>query len=343
MKSHRPITRLFTFAFLAVFLTACRIDTTVPVGGKVVNESGQDYCLQGESCTTEVSDTSYEEVFTAVPDNGYAFSHWREQEGGFCGGRITPCELSTVAFEGNTGLMAVLESDRIFYLDPVFETIKHSMSCGESTDELSVASNSQGFIQSENCQIVQGDINQLFSDIALMNSLQTISIDAPPAYTTTLRPGDLILGWHVTEELEAFLFPRRETGSQRITPMIYLDTDNNPETGELLHGVVGADLRVGMMTCQSTDFFLEVTGFVYEWNDDRDSWFMLDPEDGFTSGELYTGNNVLMTVVTNSVALGIERDTTMLAVIELEEMSADCFSPADKPSKGSSYVMSIGG
>jgi hypothetical protein len=113
-------TFIFSLLLLLVSLTGCRIKIDVPVGGSVVTDSGNHSCAAGSACTLEVSDTLFHEVFRAQPDEDHLFSGWKKKPRGFCGGRLTDCELLTTFFAGSDALMAILESDEDYYLEPTF-------------------------------------------------------------------------------------------------------------------------------------------------------------------------------------------------------------------------------
>ncbi|MBN7797557.1 hypothetical protein [Parahaliea mediterranea] len=103
-------------------LSACKVRVTVPEGGSVISASGAHDCAAGKHCVIDVYDTTFDETFTAKPAQGYRFTGWRKRHGGFCGGNTTPCRLATTGFEDNSDLMQILESDQVFYLEPVFES-----------------------------------------------------------------------------------------------------------------------------------------------------------------------------------------------------------------------------
>ena len=102
-------------------LPGCKIEITVPEGGTVDTASGAFTCVAGDTCVIDVGDTSFEETFTAKPDESYFFSQWRRKPRAFCGGNSAPCRLSTSGYEGYDALLSLLESDERFFLEPIFE------------------------------------------------------------------------------------------------------------------------------------------------------------------------------------------------------------------------------
>jgi len=118
----KKIIALFIFGLALTFLSlaGCKIRITVPEGGNVTTESGSHDCRSGQVCTIDVYDVFFDETFIGVPNSGNKFLAWKKRQGGLCGGKAKPCRLSTTGFPGNEGLMKILESDRTFYLEPIF-------------------------------------------------------------------------------------------------------------------------------------------------------------------------------------------------------------------------------
>lgn len=108
-------------AFLLAMLSGCKIILTTSDDGYVTSTSGLYDCGSGQTCEIDVSDLSFDETFTAVPNEGFTFSGWKRRQRGFCGGSSEPCRLFTEPFEGNDVLMGFLSNpNEIFYLEPVF-------------------------------------------------------------------------------------------------------------------------------------------------------------------------------------------------------------------------------
>jgi N-acetylneuraminic acid mutarotase len=111
--------RVLCILLLAVLVYGCKLEITVPQHGQVETESGAYACTASDTCVIEVVDAFFDEVFIAKPAPGFSFTAWRTKPKGFCGGKHTPCALSTTLFPG-TPLMQFLESDSTFFLEPVF-------------------------------------------------------------------------------------------------------------------------------------------------------------------------------------------------------------------------------
>ena len=116
------------YRFLIILLalgvmTGCKVKITVLEGGRVVTQSGAYSCATGKVCVIPVTDTFFHETFVGKPAAGYRFVKWKKRQGGFCGGYAKPCPLSTRLFGPFEALMAILESNTVFHLQPVFEKI----------------------------------------------------------------------------------------------------------------------------------------------------------------------------------------------------------------------------
>lgn len=110
----------FVLSAMALALTACKIQIEVPQGGSVVTESGDYQCSAGSICIVEVTDLLFDESFRVETEDGYAFAGWAVRQGGLCGGSMEPCVLSTSGFASYPALLALLNSDDAFFLEPIF-------------------------------------------------------------------------------------------------------------------------------------------------------------------------------------------------------------------------------
>ena len=112
--------RILSALFIACWVAGCKLIITVPPGGHVESQSGTWICRTDEPCTIDVSDSSFKETFVGVPDEGFRFVGWRNDQFYFCGQRDTPCTLSTEGFDSNPKLVEFLEGDQEFFLQPIF-------------------------------------------------------------------------------------------------------------------------------------------------------------------------------------------------------------------------------
>ena len=118
------LTRAVVFSVFSLALAGCRIEISVPQHGQVESESGAYRCDAGETCRIDVVDTFFDETFQARPMQGYTFAAWRTKPSSLCGGSTEPCRLATTGFPGSP-LMDILESDDVFFLEPVFGQSNH--------------------------------------------------------------------------------------------------------------------------------------------------------------------------------------------------------------------------
>ncbi|MEM1111025.1 MAG: imelysin family protein [Pseudomonadota bacterium] len=113
---------LTTAAIITAMVTVsgCKLIIRVPEGGSVTSTSGSFDCSADDTCRFDVTDSMFDETFTAVPDEGFVFDGWRKRNKRLCGGSDAPCALSSDGFEDNEGFQALLASDERFFLEPVF-------------------------------------------------------------------------------------------------------------------------------------------------------------------------------------------------------------------------------
>lgn len=112
--------RIPALLFLLVVLSGCRLAVIAVQGGEVQSiRSGT--CLAGTVCVNEVTDTSYSESFTAVPDTGWNFVKWNPGENFLCEDSTNPvCAVSNTLVAGNPLAEAIVASDQTYFLMPVF-------------------------------------------------------------------------------------------------------------------------------------------------------------------------------------------------------------------------------
>ncbi len=106
---------------LSLFLvSACKLKIVPQEGGNVTSNSGTYTCEPGSPCTIDITDTFFNETFTANAAPGYEFHAWRTQKRALCAGTANSCSLSTALFADYPALMDLLASDEVFFLNPVF-------------------------------------------------------------------------------------------------------------------------------------------------------------------------------------------------------------------------------
>jgi hypothetical protein len=114
------LVRTIVLVLMAVFIVSCKIKIVVPEGGSVDSASGAYNCSSGKICKIDVADIFFSEIFTALPAEGYVFHEWKKRSNALCSRTSAPCNLSTAGFDEFPALMAVLESNAVFQLQPIF-------------------------------------------------------------------------------------------------------------------------------------------------------------------------------------------------------------------------------
>ncbi|CAA0118197.1 Uncharacterised protein [Halioglobus japonicus] len=113
--------RILLVIGIVSLLAGCKLATIVTTGGDVFSLSDIHNCYGGKVCEIEVTDTTFSESFTAIPRAGYAFSHWAKGDFFLCANSTEPtCTVSNVNMAGNTPAEAVIASDKMYYIMPVF-------------------------------------------------------------------------------------------------------------------------------------------------------------------------------------------------------------------------------
>ena len=75
---------LATVAVTMLIAAGCKVQITVPEGGKVVSQSGAFECQSGEVCTIDIYDLFFDEEFAALPAPGFTFIKWKRVQRGLC-------------------------------------------------------------------------------------------------------------------------------------------------------------------------------------------------------------------------------------------------------------------
>jgi len=124
MKRTRFFARLALMLATVALVSGCKLAMIVVEGGSVESSTGTRDCAEGQICLYNITDTTFDEVFTARPKSGWRFTRWNSGGDFFCADTTTTtCVLSNVAFAGNAFVDAIIATDKTFYAQPVFETI----------------------------------------------------------------------------------------------------------------------------------------------------------------------------------------------------------------------------
>ncbi|MEH6610047.1 MAG: c-type cytochrome [Halioglobus sp.] len=112
---------ILAFLFV-VTLSSCKLALVVIEGGEIQSESGSFGCLAGSNCVVEIENTSFREVFIAVPAPGFEFVKWVAGPSFQCGGSTDPrCVVDNHPLAGNAFAELIVASDTFFYILPEFK------------------------------------------------------------------------------------------------------------------------------------------------------------------------------------------------------------------------------
>jgi hypothetical protein len=116
----RWVIRVIFILSITAFNVGCKLAVIVVEGGEV-QSTASGTCAEGTICIHQVEDTSYSEVFTAIPRPGWKFTKWNSGGGFFCKDSTEPtCALTAQGAEGNEQIEGIIASDRTFYIMPIF-------------------------------------------------------------------------------------------------------------------------------------------------------------------------------------------------------------------------------
>lgn len=109
------------YLFFTLLLAGCKLALVVVDGGSISSKSGRHDCQSGSNCVIEITAADFNETFVAQPASGFEFSHWLSGDNMLCGGSTNPeCVADNTALAGNAGAAAVIATDEIYYILPVF-------------------------------------------------------------------------------------------------------------------------------------------------------------------------------------------------------------------------------
>jgi hypothetical protein len=115
------LARILVLIAVSACLSSCKLAVVVDKGGTVQSASNTRNCAEESNCTFEVTEANFNETFTAVPLPGYKFKGWHTGAGYLCFKTNGPvCALSNTAFKDFPAIKAIIASDAVFTIKPVF-------------------------------------------------------------------------------------------------------------------------------------------------------------------------------------------------------------------------------
>ncbi len=112
------------FAILLAVLTlasGCKLAVIVVEGGRVDSVTSGT-CFATMNCVIGITDDTFSDTFTAVPDPGWTFVRWNTGGNFLCEDQTDPaCVVSNVGLGVEPAAQAIIDSDTTYYIMPVFE------------------------------------------------------------------------------------------------------------------------------------------------------------------------------------------------------------------------------
>jgi Leucine-rich repeat (LRR) protein len=120
MNTNMSLPSFLALFFVLALASGCKIEITVPEGGKVVSASHAYDCDSGKTCVVEVNDFHFAETFDAHAQEGWIFIGWKVGRGYLCQRSASFCHLSNKGLGQYEAISAVVESDETLFLEPEF-------------------------------------------------------------------------------------------------------------------------------------------------------------------------------------------------------------------------------
>jgi len=118
------ITKTLFIVVIAAVVSGCKLAVNVGEGGDALSSSGSLDCLENNDCEFVINDATFSESFTAVAKVGYRFVKWRAGEDYLCPDSANPtCVTSNTEYQGNAAAEAVIASDKVYSIEPIFEQV----------------------------------------------------------------------------------------------------------------------------------------------------------------------------------------------------------------------------
>lgn len=166
--------KLIVCLLATLVLGACKVIATSPDEGYIHMSVSED-CPASTTCENDVANGSeFSETYTAMPNIGYRFSHWLNEDKHLCGGSSEPCALNGVPG-------SFTERDVILFIEPVFEPDPNFLG-GTDAYEYFAANIAEPVIASrcDSCHISRGVarnsrlVYQVGNDVATIEANYTV-------------------------------------------------------------------------------------------------------------------------------------------------------------------------
>lgn len=119
------LVKIASILLAAGVVAGCKLAVIVPSGGDVQSLSGTRNCSGGSLCEFTVTETTFNETFTAVARPGYVFNRWQAGPGFLCAGSTNPACVAnnTGLSSGEPAIGAVIAGGSLFYAMPLFDFV----------------------------------------------------------------------------------------------------------------------------------------------------------------------------------------------------------------------------
>jgi hypothetical protein len=200
-------------------MTGCKLAIMVPSGGDVTSESQKRNCAGGSLCEHNITDSTFNESFTAIARPGYVFSKWNKGAGFLCGDSTNPtCVISNVGTAGNAAIEGIIATGQYFYAMPLFEFVGIDTDGDGVKDHVDTDDDNDGVLDvNDNCPLEGPNLDGFGCrgnnpDIVIVNGrawyqpdlftgllLQDIDDVCPSGVCAGTLKGHDMTGWHWAE------------------------------------------------------------------------------------------------------------------------------------------------
>lgn len=149
--------RYLLLSSVFLIITGCKLAVMVPSGGDVTSASNTRNCPGGSLCEHNITDSTFNESFTAVAKPGYVFTKWNTGAGFLCGDSTNPtCVIESTWFSpGNAALDALFAGGMFVYAMPLFEFVGIDTDGDGQKDHVDTDDDNDGVLDVEdNCPLV---------------------------------------------------------------------------------------------------------------------------------------------------------------------------------------------
>ncbi|NND69779.1 MAG: hypothetical protein HKN19_19470 [Halioglobus sp.] len=117
-------TRALALSALVLLASGCKFALINVEGGYSQSLSTNRDCRGSDVCIFEITDDTFSETWTAIPDPLWEFVRWSDGTDFVCANSTIPtCTVSSVGTTGNALAESIIASDKTYYAMPIFQLI----------------------------------------------------------------------------------------------------------------------------------------------------------------------------------------------------------------------------